>query len=169
MGRLCCCTKRAKQNRSINKICEIRLFEFFWRPSHLSLQCAQAGGEHPLLRGSPGQPEAHWLLPEVSIRWRTPRPRQEKECQEGPGWSWRSRRWGGRLRWILPRKCVLILPVLSKFSIKNVWSDHRTEMSSFFSWWIFVIQYSFLHFWCWFSMAIWSQSCGQSPRDGIYL
>lgn len=89
---------------------------WFSNPHYLSWQCAQAGGEHPLLCGSPGQPEAHWLLPEVSIWWWTPWPCQEKECQEGPGWRWRSWRRGGGLRRMSSRECVVMLPVLSDFN-----------------------------------------------------
>lgn len=53
------------------------------------LQCAQASGEHSLIRGEAGQSEAHRLLPAFTI-WRWPsRTCKEKECQEGPGWCWR--------------------------------------------------------------------------------
>lgn len=96
--------------RCINNCLKSSLYCLFW-------QCAQAGGEHPLFCGSPGQPEAHRLLPEVSVRRWTPRPRQEKERQEGPGWSWRSWRWGGGLRRMLYRSVSWYF-LLWQFSIK---------------------------------------------------
>lgn len=112
----------------------------------LSRQCAQAGGEHPLLCGSPGQPEAHWLLPEVSIWWWTPRPCQEKERQEGPGWIWRSWRRGGRLRRILSRECDLMLPAVKSFN-KNIWSDQKNEYLNFFSLNIYIHTTSYSTHW----------------------
>lgn len=125
----------------------------------ISPQCAQAGGEHPLLRGAPGQPEAHRLLPQVSVRRRTSRPRQEKELQEGTGRSWRSWWWrGGLKRGGGSNQEVRYDAFCSVMLSINVWFDQQTVFGLFF-----LLRFRFIaHLWTFYKPGwFWVGSLGE--------